>query len=620
MASHPGEMRSVESPLDPEPELRLLVELEPRGKAFFQNIGHSIRRPQQVWTSSPPAKFWTDVFVPSGLPWGRIAESGLLHVLAVVAAISVGNAVSLLLPRAPQVRLSDKIYHYDLSYYLPPLDTGSPPAPKERKGQPLLAKQKIVSLPPRPDNFEQTVISPVDVKLPTNIKLPNIVAWTETPGVPSAAVTRETAHLTLPHVPTDVIAPAPDPLTRDISQMRAPGSPTRIIEPPPDPRDLRSTRRLEASANIIEPPPDAKFNPRTITAPSPSVIEPPPAANLANHIGQMNVGQLTATVAAPKLPVAEQKVITLQPGRAAAARPGQPGSASGGAPANPPIAPVGGIKAGPNSGQLIALNLHPAVPNGPILVPPGRRSGEFAAGPEGTPNAPGTPEIKGGGTGAGGAGTGKAGAGTGGTNGLPTGITVGKVEGAPPPGSVVVAGDPANSPSHDLAKNKETVMAAARPPRIGEIPRTAGSSVNTPNSPKALESKVFGGKQTYTLALNTPNLTSTGGSWIIRFAQLEDDHSPTPLSAPVAMHTVDPAYPADLVREGYEGTVILYAVIHKDGSVGEVRVLRSLQVRLDENARLALLRWKFRPGTKNGQAVELEAVVQIPFKASRLPY
>jgi protein TonB len=159
-------------------------------------------------------------------------------------------------------------------------------------------------------------------------------------------------------------------------------------------------------------------------------------------------------------------------------------------------------------------------------------------------------------------------------------------------------------------------MAAARPPRIGEIPRSTSPTAPTPK----IEDRVFGAKQIYTLALNTPNLASTGGSWIIRFAQLEDDHVQAPLSAPVAMRTVDPAYPADLIRDGYEGVVVLYAIIHKDGTVGDVRVLRGLQGRLDENARVALSRWKFRPGTKNGEAVDLEAVVQIPFRASRITY
>jgi TonB family protein len=61
-------------------------------------------------------------------------------------------------------------------------------------------------------------------------------------------------------------------------------------------------------------------------------------------------------------------------------------------------------------------------------------------------------------------------------------------------------------------------------------------------------------------------------------------------------------------------------VIHRDGSVGEVRVLRGVEERLDQNARLALSRWIFRPGTKNGAAVDLEAVVQIPFHVRKFPF
>lgn len=268
------------------------------------------------------------------------------------------------------------------------------------------------------------------------------------------------------------------------------------------------------------------------------------------------------------------------------------------------------MSTGVNSGQLIALNLHPAIPKGPIMVPPGRRSGEFAAGPEGTKDAPGTPEIKGGGTGAGGNGSGKAGAGRGETIGLPAGITIGNAPGAPPPGSVVVAGDAAKT-----GADKQVLVAEARPPRVGEVPRETVRG-GAPDAPK-IEGRVFGDKRVYTLALNMPNLTSSGGSWIIRFAELEAGKGGGLVSAPVAMSKVDPAYPAALMKDGVEGTVVLYAVIHKDGTVGDVRVLRGVQGRLDESAKLALARWKFRPGTKNGEAVDLEAVVQIPFKAPR---
>ncbi len=66
--------------------------------------------------------------------------------------------------------------------------------------------------------------------------------------------------------------------------------------------------------------------------------------------------------------------------------------------------------------------------------------------------------------------------------------------------------------------------------------------------------------------------------------------------------------------------MVLYAIIHADGSVGDVRVLHGIDRRLDENACVALSRWHFRPATKNGSAVELEAVVQIPFRVRKLQF
>jgi len=74
------------------------------------------------------------------------------------------------------------------------------------------------------------------------------------------------------------------------------------------------------------------------------------------------------------------------------------------------------------------------------------------------------------------------------------------------------------------------------------------------------------------------------------------------------------------VRDRIEGTVTVYAVIHSDGTVGELRVLRGIDERLDSNAIAALSHWRFRPGTKNGAPVELEAVVQIPFVLRKRPY
>lgn len=141
------------------------------------------------------------------------------------------------------------------------------------------------------------------------------------------------------------------------------------------------------------------------------------------------------------------------------------------------------------------------------------------------------------------------------------------------------------------------------------------------------ERAVFGNRKFYSVTLNMPNLNSAGGSWVIRFAEINHESGPhdpnTPaadLSQPMATRKVDPAYPLQLMKENVAGTVILYAVIHADGSVGNVRVLRSVDERLDRFASEAVTQWKFEPATKNGSPVDVEATFQIPFRPGRINY
>jgi TonB family protein len=146
------------------------------------------------------------------------------------------------------------------------------------------------------------------------------------------------------------------------------------------------------------------------------------------------------------------------------------------------------------------------------------------------------------------------------------------------------------------------------------------SAARTVSPEKATEEEkqVFGDRKFYAMTLNMPNLNSSGGSWVIHFAEMKDNADKGDLSAPVAKQKVDPAYPTELMRQNVAGTVTLYAVIHRDGSVDGVRVLSSGDDRLNEYARSALTRWRFYPATKNGSPVDLEAVVAIPFRPSRL--
>jgi TonB family protein len=106
--------------------------------------------------------------------------------------------------------------------------------------------------------------------------------------------------------------------------------------------------------------------------------------------------------------------------------------------------------------------------------------------------------------------------------------------------------------------------------------------------------------------------------WSMRFARMnftardgEDIRAPEPL------HKVDPSYPASYVHDRVESTVVLYGVIRSDGSMGNLPILVGFDSVLDENARAALEKWHFRPGTRNGIPVDVEIVVHVPFRVPR---
>lgn len=180
-----------------------------------------------------------------------------------------------------------------------------------------------------------------------------------------------------------------------------------------------------------------------------------------------------------------------------------------------------------------------------------------------------------------------------------------------------VAGDPGpiKTPSTQVNPN---LIASVNPPRVNTTSRPM--SPGNPAKLSEAERAVFGERRFYSLTLNMPNLNSAGGSWVIRFAELKQDpRSPAAdLSQPTATRKVDPAYPLQLMRENVAGTVILYAVIHADGTVGNVRVLRGVDDRLDRFASEAVAQWKFDPAKKDGTAVDVEATFQIPFRPSRM--
>jgi len=287
--------------------------------------------------------------------------------------------------------------------------------------------------------------------------------------------------------------------------------------------------------------------------------------------------------------------------------------------AEEPAPDVTTAQANGNAATFIALSATPSPP-APVVPPQGNLAARVSISPEGKqPGVPagapnGTPGANGGAGGgpnsSGGTGTGNGG----GKNGIDVSISGGhppanngnsgaggsaKIS-APAPRSLILKPDPHAKP--DDAPER------TGPPNFAALP------------PAAQPEQIFASKKIYKMLVNMPNLNSATGSWILNFSELRENSGgahtdSSEVSAPGPLRKIDPKYPPTLINEHVEGEVVLYAVIRRDGSVDSIQLVRGIDEQLDANAMNAFSQWKFRPATKQGTPIELEAIVHIPFHA-----
>lgn len=86
------------------------------------------------------------------------------------------------------------------------------------------------------------------------------------------------------------------------------------------------------------------------------------------------------------------------------------------------------------------------------------------------------------------------------------------------------------------------------------------------------------------------------------------------VSAPELLFKVDPEYSEPARKAKFQGTVVLNLVVQRDGSVRDIRIVQSLGLGLDEKALEAVKQWRFRPGLKNGQPVDVSAIIEVTFR------
>ena len=87
------------------------------------------------------------------------------------------------------------------------------------------------------------------------------------------------------------------------------------------------------------------------------------------------------------------------------------------------------------------------------------------------------------------------------------------------------------------------------------------------------------------------------------------------VESPRLLRSVRPNYTAEAMRAKVQGVVRLEGVVLPDGSVGDVKVMRSLDpvFGLDQEAMKAARQFRFVPGTRFGEPVAVLVSFEIEF-------
>jgi len=341
--------------------------------------------------------------------------------------------------------------------------------------------------------------------------------------------------------------------------------------------DLQSPNVLAIHAPRPEPPPKPKLFVPPPDAPPPSgeapMLAAPPEIRTARNIrGDLSLPAMQPAKAPPR---------TFVPPPVAMGDHAKP-SPFGAPLPEPPALPD---TASPSAVSMAIVGLSPSV--APAPAPEGSRSAQFSAGPQTRP----------------------------------TGGTDSSVEGAilTVPGLLIRSGPPNAKPAL-MARASPTSAENLRAAVRSSLPATSIAGPHPAIRVSSAPDPLWNGREVYAMSLQMPNVTSYSGSWLIWFAERrEEAGAGGVLTLPVPLRKVDPKYFPGAVADRVEGNVRLAAVIRKDGRVESVRLLRRLDDRLDQSAQEAMAKWQFEPALRDGRPVEVDALIEIPFRLAPPP-
>ncbi len=86
------------------------------------------------------------------------------------------------------------------------------------------------------------------------------------------------------------------------------------------------------------------------------------------------------------------------------------------------------------------------------------------------------------------------------------------------------------------------------------------------------------------------------------------------VASPSVTYRVEPSYTPEAKEAKIQGTVKLSLVVNSQGRADDIKVTQSLDPGLDANAVAAVSQWLFKPGSKDGQPVDVGVAIEVNFR------
>src|SRR5580704_7288979 len=433
----------------------------------------------------------------------------------------------------------------------------------------------IVSKPVRPDNKRQTIYQPAtppDLKIDMDLKLPNVV------GGPETAIAKPKVHVD----------------AKDSRPMQARRNAEKAIAPNLAAVNAAMPTNL-AAATVAQPHLAVPINE---SRPKQAQVQ----------VGQANAPTLSETGVATATNLGEAYRAGEPKAPEAPAAPSAESSNGDGKPTKDDAVQTAGDGKG-----VVVVSVDPADVAALAKLPAGNRWGDFTIAPNGgqpgavNGSANGVPNAGSHATGGGGdlvPGVGKGYSGGGGGN---SGSN----------GALSISGDPNGKGSELLDATIFREMVYPVPANV-VLRRNALVVSSGPMGGGGLQ--VYGALhcgKIWTVFLPMP-----GQPWTLQYCQ-SGGGAPTQQARSNVVHMETGVVPPDVQArfdfkrqtvpfEKKGKPIVLKGVIADDGTVSEIKVYQGVLPGMDDAARVAFSKWKFKPAIKDGKAVAVDVLVGVP--------